>query len=160
MAAAALREWSALARLADPRRTRRRQDARRRRMGEGHGARAPAICTEAHGAHRACRRTRGGCARCDDRRRIRHSRRAWTRVSGRAGSRRAGASSGTWRRGAGLFGRRSGKPARAAIRRRLVRRTRQMALRQGDMGHAAIWIASRRLAAPARDDDAASAAAA
>ncbi len=45
------------------------------------------------------------------------------------------------------------------FRRRLVRRTRQMALRQGDMGHAAIRPAPRRLAATAGDDDAAPAAA-
>ena len=47
------------------------------------------------------------------------------------------------------------QPARAAVRRRLVRRARQVAPRRSDLRHAAVRPAAGRAAAPARHHDAA-----
>ena len=54
-----------------------------------------------------------------------------------------------------VFGRRSGYPARAAIRGRLGRRARQVAPCGRDLGHAAVRPSPRRASAPDGDDDAA-----
>ena len=59
------------------------------------------------------------------------------------------------RGGAGVLVGGSGEPARAAIRSGVVRRAGEVALRRGDMGHAAVRPQIGRAAAAGGDDDAA-----
>ena len=78
--------------------------------------------------HRAGRRDRARRARGDDRGRVRAARGRTPRPSGRTGSRRAAALE--WPNGAvaqAFSAEDPGQPARAAVRRRLVRRARQVA---------------------------------
>ena len=143
-----------LAGVAAARRTRRGQDARRRRMGARPGAGPASLCHRAGGAHRARRRDVRRRARGDGRGNLGLAVRApEPRTAGVAAD--AAAALVVQRgAGAGVLGRGPGEFARTAVWRGLGRRARQMETRRGDVGQPAIWPPPRRPAAPGGDHDA------
>ena len=141
--------------MAVSRRTRRGKNLGGRAVGEGACAGAAALRGAAGRAHRAGRRDRARCARGDGRRRVGRARRACAPRAPGLDAEPAAHRMEQRRDRAGVLGGRSGKFARPAIRRRLGRRTREVAARRRRLRHAAVCAAPRGAAAPGHHHDAA-----
>ena len=140
--------------LARDGRARLGQDKARRGMDLRAGQGLFAVLGRHVPSYRAGRRDAGRRARGDDRGPVGHPRRCRRRPTAlRAEPAQAGLRQR--RGGADVFLRGPGEPARAAIRRRMVRRAGEMAASAGDVRHAAVRPAAGQEAAPAHHHDAA-----